>query len=97
MGSLEMPLGCVSGDSMANPKPRDEEIDVHGVSDRGKVRARNEDHFLLASIDRRMNVVGTNLSEIERLPLDDQRLAFVAMVADGVGGATVNVAKIETD
>lgn len=88
MGSLEMPLGCVSGDSMANRKPRDEEIDVHGVSDRGKVRARNEDHFLLASIHRRMNVVGTNLSEIERLPLDDQRLAFVAMVADGVGGAT---------
>ena len=69
-------------------KPRDDEIDVHGVSDRGKVRRNNEDHFLLASVHRRMNVVSTNLSELDRLPLADQRLAFMAMVADGVGGAT---------
>jgi len=88
MGSLQMPVGCARDESTTNRKPRDDEIDVYGVSDRGKVRARNEDHFLLASIHRRLNVVGTNLSEVERLPLDDQRLAFVAMVADGVGGSS---------
>ena len=73
---------------MTERKPRDDEIDVHGVSDRGKVRSKNEDHFLLASVHRRVNIIDTNLSERERLPLGDQRLAFMAMVADGVGGAT---------
>ena len=69
-------------------KPRDDEIDVYGVSDRGKVRSNNEDHYLLASVHRRVNIVDTNLSERDRLPLGDQRLAYMAMVADGVGGAT---------
>jgi protein phosphatase len=73
---------------VADRKPRDEEIDVYGVSDRGKVRKNNEDHFLLASVHRRVNMLSTNLSELDRLPLADQRLAFIAMVADGVGGAT---------
>ena len=69
-------------------KPRDDEIDVFGLSDRGKVRANNEDHYLLAAVHRRVQIVDTNLSETDRLPLDEQRLAFMAMVADGVGGAT---------
>lgn len=73
---------------MTERKPRDDEIDVYGVSDRGKVRQNNEDHFLLASVHRRVNVLSTNLSELDRLPLAEQRLAFMAMVADGVGGAT---------
>src|SRR5512140_68032 len=73
---------------MTERKPRDDEIDVYGVSDRGKVRKNNEDHFLLASVHRRVNVLSTNLSELDRLPLAEQRLAFMAMVADGVGGAT---------
>ena len=69
-------------------KPRDDEIDVHGISHCGKVRKNNEDHYLLATVHRRMNVVSTNLADLDRLPLPDQRLAFMAMVADGVGGAT---------
>jgi len=73
---------------MTERKPRDDEIDVYGVSDRGKVRKNNEDHFLLASVHRKVNVLSTNLSELDRLPLAEQRLAFMAMVADGVGGAT---------
>ena len=75
---------------MTERKPRDDGIDVFGVSDRGKVRANNEDHFLLAvGASTRATFVDTNLSET-RSPaaLDDQRVAFVAMVADGVGGAT---------
>jgi len=73
---------------MAERKPRDDEIDVHGISHCGKVRKNNEDHFLLATVHRRLNVLSTNLTDLERLPLPDQRLAFMAMVADGVGGAT---------
>ena len=71
----------------ADRKPRDDEIDVHGISHCGKVRKNNEDHYLLATVHRRMNVVSTNLAELDRLPLPDQRLAIMALVADGVGGA----------
>lgn len=88
MGSPPMVLAKHEVLPMIERKPRDDEIDVHGVSDCGKVRKNNEDHFLLASVHRRVNVLSTNLSELDRLPLADQRLAFMAMVADGVGGAT---------
>ena len=67
-------------------KPRDDEIDVHGLTHVGKVRRDNQDHFLLATIHKRTNILATNLDEQQRLPLGDQRLAFLMMVADGVGG-----------
>ncbi|HET9797044.1 MAG TPA: protein phosphatase 2C domain-containing protein [Gemmatimonadaceae bacterium] len=67
-------------------KPRDEEIDVHGLTHVGKVRAENQDHFLLASIHKRVQVIATNLGKQEHLPSGEQRVAFIAMVADGVGG-----------
>ncbi|MEP6733738.1 MAG: protein phosphatase 2C domain-containing protein [bacterium] len=68
-------------------KPRDDEIDVFALTHAGKVRPDNQDHFLLASIHKRVHVILTNLSEQAQMPMDDERLAFVAMVADGVGGA----------
>jgi serine/threonine protein phosphatase PrpC len=67
-------------------KPRDDEIDVHGVTHVGKVRSQNQDHFLLASVHKRVNVLATNLGTQQHLPLGEQRVAFLAMVADGVGG-----------
>ena len=70
-----------------NPKPHDDEIDVFGLSHAGKVRAQNQDHFLIATIHKRVQVVRTNLTAQQRLPVEDERLATIAMVADGVGGA----------
>src|SRR6476620_2067594 len=70
-----------------SPKPHDDEIDVFGLSHPGLVRAENQDHFLLATIHKRVQVIQTNLSAQAQLPMEDERLAFVAMVADGVGGA----------
>lgn len=70
----------------ASVKPRDDEIDVHGLTHPGKVRANNQDHFLLASIHKRVQIMQTSLSAQQRLPLADERLAFIAMIADGVGG-----------
>jgi serine/threonine protein phosphatase PrpC len=67
-------------------KPRDDEIDVHGLTHVGKVRTENQDHFLLASIHKRVQVIATNLGKQEHLPSGEQRVAFLAMVADGVGG-----------
>ena len=72
----------------ASPRsPGDDEIDRFGLSHQGKVRKDNQDRFLLATIHKRVNVVGSNLDDVERLPMD-QRLAYVAMIADGVGGGT---------
>lgn len=68
--------------------PRDDEIDVFALSHPGKVRKTNQDRYLLATINKRVNIVGSNLDEQERLPIGDERLAYLAMVADGVGGGT---------
>ena len=80
--------------------PRDDEIDVFAVSHVGKVRKENQDRFLLATINKRVNIVSCNLDEAERLGQGDQRLAYLAMVADGVGGgtggSTASAATVET-
>jgi serine/threonine protein phosphatase PrpC len=76
----------------ANPppdrRPRDEEIDVHGVTHRGKVRAENQDHFLICSLRKQMAVRMTSLPDVDQLVASPERLASLAMVADGVGGGT---------
>lgn len=67
--------------------PRDDEIEVFGLTHMGKVREINQDHFLLATINRRVDVLQTSLPEGARLGVNDERLAIMAMIADGVGGA----------
>lgn len=74
--------------SIPDRKPDDDEIDVFGVTNPGKVRSENQDHFLLASLHKRLTVLGSSLSETQLIPFAERRLAFVAMVADGVGGST---------
>ena len=69
-----------------NPKPHDDELDVFGLSHAGNVRAENQDHFLVATVHKRVSVRLTNLTQQQRLPMGDERLAVFAMVADGVGG-----------
>jgi len=79
--------------------PRDDEIDVFAVSHTGKVRKENQDRFLLATISKRVNIVSCNLDEAERMA-QDERLAYLAMIADGVGGgtggSTASAATVET-
>lgn len=66
-------------------KPRDDEIDVYGLTHPGKVRPSNQDHFLICSLHKHMEIHHTSLATVADLPLSSQRLAFLAMVADGVG------------
>jgi protein phosphatase len=70
---------------VATRKPRRSELDVYGLTHQGKVRSSNQDHFLLASLDRKLDVIATSLP-VEQLPQPDERIAFIAMIADGVGG-----------
>ena len=71
----------------AERKPREDEIDAHGVTHPGKVRRENQDHFLLCSLRRQVVVRGSSIPEADGLLRESARLASLAMVADGVGGA----------
>jgi serine/threonine protein phosphatase PrpC len=66
-------------------KPRDDELDVYGVTNRGKVRGENQDHFLIGSLRKRLNIRQSSLP-LDKIPLAEERVAFFMMVADGVGG-----------
>jgi serine/threonine protein phosphatase PrpC len=67
-------------------KPRDEELDLFGLTNQGKMRRENQDHFLLCTIHPQVVIQGTSLPDLEHLPLLGQRLATLMLVADGVGG-----------
>jgi serine/threonine protein phosphatase PrpC len=74
-------------------KPRNDELDVFGVTHAGLVRPSNQDHFLTAILGRDLTVLQTSLGErlpqltvIPGLPAQE-RAAFLAVVADGVGGS----------
>ncbi|MCC6770934.1 MAG: serine/threonine-protein phosphatase [Gemmatimonadaceae bacterium] len=67
-------------------KPRDDEIDAFGLTHVGKVRTENQDHFLIASLHRQLRVHQSSMPGVEHATTATDRLAFLAMVADGVGG-----------
>jgi serine/threonine protein phosphatase PrpC len=68
-------------------KPRDSELDVFGVTNVGKVRHQNQDHFLIASLHKHLDIHHTSIPLESLRSGDTDRLAFLAMVADGVGGS----------
>jgi serine/threonine protein phosphatase PrpC len=78
-----------AGTAGATParRPREDEIDVHGVTHPGKVRRENQDHFILCSLRRQLVVRASSIANAADLLTDSERLASLAMVADGVGGA----------
>lgn len=67
-------------------KPRDDEIDVFGMTHQGLLRKNNQDHFLLGSLRKQLQVLQTSLPLSADVGSPDERVAFIAMVADGVGG-----------
>jgi serine/threonine protein phosphatase PrpC len=69
-------------------KPRDDEIDVYGLTDPGKLRAENQDHFLICALRKQMVVNLTSLPHAEELLGGSERLTLLMMVADGVGGGS---------
>jgi len=77
-------------------KPRDDEIDVYGLTHPGSVRKDNQDHFLICSLRKQVVVHLTSLPEADQLTSGTERLAFLAMVADGVGAAAKGEAASRT-
>jgi serine/threonine protein phosphatase PrpC len=79
--------------SVVARKPRNDEVDVFGITHQGLVRSSNQDHFLIATLGRELTVLQTSLEPppAQRTVLPDmpttERAAFLAVVADGVGGS----------
>jgi len=69
----------------ADLKPRDEDLDLFGLTHQGLVRSENQDHFLIGTLHRELAVHGTSLP-MSQLLLRGERLATFGVVADGVGG-----------
>ena len=72
---------------VAGTRPRDEELDLFGLTHRGLVREENQDHFLLCTVHPQVVIHGTSLPDPEGMALRGQRLATILVVADGVGGS----------
>jgi len=67
-------------------RPRDNEIDFFGLTHPGKVRKNNQDHFFMGAVRKRLEVYLTSLPDLHQRRIEDERVAFIAMAADGVGG-----------
>jgi serine/threonine protein phosphatase PrpC len=80
-------VGAANPPRSTDRRPREEEIDAYGLTHPGKVRRENQDHFLLCSLRRQLVVRATSVPEADGLLGETTRLASLAMVADGVGGA----------
>jgi PPM family protein phosphatase len=68
-------------------KPLDHEIDTWGVTHVGHKRQQNQDNFVVASLHKRTEVLQSSVKGLAELMDSDERLAYLIMVADGVGGA----------
>lgn len=68
-------------------RPRDDELDLFGLTHKGLVRAENEDQFLLCTVHPQVVVRATSLPDSSELARQGQRLATIMLVADGVGGS----------
>ncbi len=78
---------AVRGEGGTDPRPRDDELDLFGLTHPGLVRADNQDQFLLCTVHPEVVVHATSLPDASDMPLRGQRLATIMLVADGVGGS----------
>ena len=83
-----MPTTKQSDDVAPPRKPRDDEVDFYGLTHTGNVRKNNQDHFLICQMEKRVRVLSTSLPDDDAFSPSGERMAFLAMVADGVGGGT---------
>jgi len=69
------------------PKPFSSlvQVDIGGLSHRGKVRPNNEDHFLTARFGRFLEPLQSNLPP-DDIPRRSEECGYGMVVADGIGG-----------
>ena len=69
-------------------RPKDEELDLFGLTHPGKVRKENQDHFVLCTLHQQIVIHATSLPGPDQLPLRGERMGTIMLVADGVGGSS---------
>jgi PPM family protein phosphatase len=62
------------------------DLDVGGATDRGLVRPRNEDHYLVADLERQLVLFDTSVAGADPEHPRARREAILLAVADGMGG-----------
>ncbi len=75
-----------SATSSELPRPAMSDIDVFGLTDRGRVRKDNQDQFLVASLHKLLRVHQSSIPPDDLTPLVTESRGFLFVVADGVGG-----------
>jgi len=81
-----------SGDSTGPYIPREARrpprvaVSFGALTDRGKVRGKNEDHFLVARLTKTMRICATSLPSDGQAPVSEEE-GYLVIVADGMGGA----------
>ena len=69
----------------AEPRPTSTNIDVCGLTDRGRVRSENQDQFLIASLHKLLRVHQSSLPPEDITTLISESRGHILLVADGVG------------
>lgn len=70
----------------SEPFPTSSNIDVFGLSDRGRVRSENQDQFLIASLHKLLRVHQSSLPPEDITTLVSESRGYILLVADGVAG-----------
>jgi serine/threonine protein phosphatase PrpC len=64
-------------------RPATSDIDVFGMTDQGRERKTNADHFMVASFHRMLRVHASSMGNLG--PSETESRGFIGLVADGVG------------
>jgi len=83
MKSVEVP-GC--GPVPGQESPPSVAIEFGAMTDKGRVRDRNEDHFVVARMAKSMTICRTSLPDAGRTRFSEEE-GYLMIVADGMGGA----------
>jgi serine/threonine protein phosphatase PrpC len=81
-------LFSIPRSTASGTRPRDDELDLFGLTHPGRVRKENQDHFLLCTVHPQVLVHATSLPDAQAVTTPGQRIATLMLVADGVGGGS---------
>lgn len=68
------------------PRPTSSNVDVFGLTHRGRVRSENQDQFLIASLHKLLRVHQSSLAPEDITTLISESRGYILLVADGVAG-----------